>query len=514
MRHVFWCVSLCLLGSGCRVGPDYEPPVSKVALEFSEDVPEKTFVPQDEDLVQWWKRFDDPFLNSLLEEAVAGNFDYKIALEQVIQARATYDVQFAAILPEIDFDMQGSRFRTSKAFTSAAPPTNTTTTTATKTGFAAPNTSPSTTTTTTSTSTTAAAVSPIQDFFQIGFDCVWELDLFGKLRRTATAAYDTWEGAVETSRDVKITVLSEVANTYSLVCAAQEQLAVATQIVNADNELLSLSYDRFTSGLTNEQEVESARSALEVDKATLQSYQTQLKSSIYSLAVLLGREPEQFVDQFLEKRPLPQAHGKVPAGVPADLLKRRHDIRAAERQLAAATEQVGVAVAQLYPSISLTGSSSSFAANPLQGANVGWSSDKFHKLFKKSARIWGYGALLTMPIFDFGKRLAGIDAQVAAQHIACLNYEKIVISALQEVETSLATYFDEEEREKSYATSAAADKKNYELTLALFKAGLVDFSQVNQLKEVWLKDLLTLTSSKQALMSDLIAVYKSLGGEW
>lgn len=121
---------------------------------------------------------------------------------------------------------------------------------------------------------------------------------------------------------------------------------------------------------------------------------------------------------------------------------------------------------------------------------------------------------MTVPVFDFGKRLAGIDAQIAAQNASLLTYEKTVISALQEVETSLASYFDEEEQEICYSIAANSDKKNYELTLALFEAGLADFSQVNQLKEVWLRDQLTLADSRQTLMSGLIAVYKSLGGEW
>jgi NodT family efflux transporter outer membrane factor (OMF) lipoprotein len=508
MKRYIVLASIGMLMGSCKVGPDYHKPDTIMPKEFSEDKKQKTFVAKDEDLVKWWKAFQDPFLDKLLEETIAGNFDYKIALEQVLQARAAYEVQFASILPELDFDAQASRFRASRAFKSAAAPVTNATTTST-------TTTPASTTTTTTTATTAGAtISPVQSFFQIGFDAIWEIDLFGKLRRTAQAAFDTWEAAEEISRDVKITVLSEVVNTYTTICALQEKLALATLIVKADEEILTLSKERIKAGLTNEQEVETARAAFEADYASLQSYQTQLKTAIYSLAILLGKEPERLVDEFLIKRPIPIARGKVPSGLPADLLKRRHDIRSAERQLAAATEQVGVAVAQLYPTISLSGSSSSFAANPLQGANVGFSSDRLHKLFKNSARIWGIGGLLTMPIFDFGKRLAGIDAQMAAQNASYLNYQKTVIGALQEVETSLASYFDEEAREKSFRIAAAANKKNYQLTLDLFKAGLVDYTQVNQLKEVWLNSLLAVANSQQALTSYLIAVYKSLGGDW
>ncbi len=514
MKRPLLYISITLLTAGCKVGPDYQKPEAPTQIAYTEAKEEKTFVPKDEDLVTWWKVFNDPFLDQLLNETVSGNFDYRIALEHVSQARSQYWMQFTDILPEFVFDAQTSRYRASQAFRSSQPPTTSSSTTSTTTTAATPLTPASTTTTSTNSSISGAKLSPTQSFFQLGFDAIWEIDLFGKLQRSADAAHDTLEAMDETSRDVKITVLSEVANTYSLICVLQEKVAVASQIVEADEELLALANDRFRSGIANEQSVESAIATLEIDKANLKVFQTQLKENIYSLSVLLGRDPETLIEPFTIKRPIPMAQGKIPAGIPADLLKRRHDVRAAERTLASATEQVGVAVAQRYPTISLTGSSSSFAANPLQGANAGFTSDKANKLFKNSARIWGIGALFTVPVFDFGKRLAGVELQMAIQREALLSYQKTVIAALQEVEISLATYFNEEERESSYSAAAMANKRNYDLTLNLFKAGLVDYSSVNEAKEIWLRDVVTLTDSKQSLTSALIAVYKSLGGDW
>lgn len=478
----FAALLFIIILAGCKVGPNYYPPNdSSMPTFYSEDRDDETFYPEEEDLVQWWERFDDPFLDSLLEEAVCGSFDYLIALEKVYQARAQYWNQFTMILPEFDFDFQATRSRTSQAFRPGNRP---------------------------------VVTRPISDFFQIGFDCIWELDFFGRLQMNADSAYDLWESAAESSRYVKITVLSEVANTYTLITAYQQKIAFTHEILAADDEQIALARDRMQSGLGSEQDLLLAISNHENNIAALKVLETSLKQSIYSLAILLGRAPETLLCDFSVNRPIPYAKGKVPAGVPADLLCRRPDIRSAERQMASATELVGVAWAQLYPSISLTGSTSSFAANPLQGANFGYSSDQINRLFTAPARVWGYGAILTVPVFDFGKRLAAVEVQVALQKQACLTYQKTVITALQEVEDALAAYFNEEEREKSLGVIVEVNKRNYDLILDLYESGLGDYSQLLLAKQQWLISLNNLTDSQQALATDMIAIYKSLGGDW
>lgn len=473
---------LLAIASGCMVGPDYHPPLTPMPEEYSEDREDETYVVSDEDLVQWWTVFCDPFLNELLEESIAGNFDYRIALEQVLQARAQYWVQFTQVLPEFDGSFTATRFKTSQAFASQSSSTTT--------------------------------ISPYQNFFQCGFDAVWQIDLFGGLRRAARAAYDSWEAAGETAQAVKITVLSEVANTYAVITSFQEKVSIAKQVVDVDQELLLLASQRAVAGLANDQEVETAKASLELDQAALKAFEITLRQTIYSLAVLLGREPETLLEDFQEIRPIPQAEGKIPAGLPSDLLRRRPDIRSAERQLAAATEQIGVAVANLFPQVSLTGSSTSFASNPLQGANIGWSSDRIKKLFTPLSEIWGYGAFVSFPVFDFGKRDAAIDVQIALREQAYLNYQKTVITALQEVEQALTAYFNEEERLRHLAASVDASRKSLDLSTDLYQSGLANFTQVMQAKQIWLAALNTWTDSRQALTTDLIAIYKALGGDW
>lgn len=486
MRHSTLAIISFLFLTGCKVGPDYSPPCVFLPESYNEDKEDKTEYIEDEELNHWWCVFNDPFLDYLLDLALSENFDYKIALERVYQARASYWVQFTQILPELDGAGTASRYRTSQTFSNGAPLIP----------LSLPN------------------ISPIRNFFQIGLDAIWEIDLFGKLRRSADASYDLWEASEDEMRGIKITILSEVANTYATICSYQRQREIAMEFIQIDEEFFFLSQAKFEAGLVNEQQVAISLAALEGDRAQLTIIQTALKQSIYSLGVLLGTLPQFIFDEFQIERPIPHSEEKIPIAIPSEVLRRRPDIRNAERQLAAATEQIGVAVANLFPSISLSGSSSSYAANPLQGANMGFSSDSLSKLFLPSSLIWGIGGFVTAPLFDFGKRTANIDVQTSLRNQAYYSYQQTIIAALQETEQALAAYFNEEMRKESLEKEAQINLKNFSLATDLFESGLTDYAQVLQAKEIWLASLNTLTQSQQLLTTDLIAIYKALGGDW
>lgn len=474
-----------LLGSvllaGCSVGPQYSRPPVSMPVEYLEAVDNQSFAIQDDQFFEWWKRFNDPFLDQLLEETLQGNFDYLAAVERVCQLRAEYWVQTSQLFPDLESDFLASRYRTSTSFDNATP---------------------------------TPVISPIRDFFQAGFVALWEVDLFGRIRHLADAAHDRWEASADDARAVKIVVLSEVARLYTIICSYQEQVDLASERVTLDEELLDLAIARFNAGLANAQEVETARAQLEGDQARFHLVEIGFKLNMYAMGVLLGRHPESLVEDFKVKRAIPQAVGKVPVGLPSDLLRRRPDIRSAERNLAAATELVGAAVAELFPQVSLTGSSSSFAANPLQGANVGFTSDKFSKLFRDASRIWGIGAFVTFPVFDFGNRIAAVNVQDSLKQQAYYNYQKVVLEALQEVEQALSAYFNNEKRVQEYTREEESLYRIYALVLDQFQAGLVDYSEVIRAKENWLLALNNLTETKEALATDLIALYKALGGDW
>jgi multidrug efflux system outer membrane protein len=479
-------IALCsgLFLSGCMVGPDYHPPVVAMPDAFSENIVADKTECVDEDLAHWWTFFHDPFLDSLLAESFEGSFDWKIALEQICQARASYKVQTTAYLPEISSDVQITRSRTSQSLTS------------------------------TRNADTFFNIPPIQTFYQAGLDVIWQIDLFGGLRRASLAAYDQWEATIENARGVRIVVLSEVALTYTNICALQQAREIAAQAICLGESLLELNTSLEVAGLSNEQNVAAIFSQLETQRADLLVLEINLRQAIYSLAVLIGRPPESLLIQFQEVRPIPRASGRVPIGLPSELLRRRPDIRQAERLIAAATEEIGVAVANLFPTVALTGSSASFSANPLQGANAGFASNSFSKWFTSPSQIWGLGFIASMPIFDFGKRLAMIDQEASLQHQALLNYEKTVIIALQEVESALVAYFNEEHRFLALTADAEARRRILDLNADLYQAGLTNLNTVLAAQQDWLNAATNQLASQQALANDLILLYKALGGGW
>lgn len=487
-------VSLFL--SGCMVGPNYTPPVEKIPANFIEDEARDTECVSDEDLSIWWARFDDGLLNHLISESLEHNFDYNIALEKVIQARAEFWVDVTKALPEIDVDAQVTRSRTSQTLNSTA-------------ALSGAN-----ATTPTISSAPRSKFPKIQNFYQAGFDAIWQIDLFGGLRRAARAAYDLWEASIWDARGVRVTMISDIATIYTTIRALQQSYELGTWKVEIDTDLLSLANSRFEAGLADYKEVEQARALLDTDSAATFTIETNLKQAIYSLGILVGRPPETLLCQFQEKGPIPKAIGKVPSSLPSDLLRRRPDIRSSERHIASATEQIGVAIADLFPKFSLVGSSTSFAANPLQGANFGYSSNRFDQWFDSASRIWGIGVLSSMPVFDFGRRIGVIREQYSLQHQALFAYEKTVISALQEVEQDLVAYFNEESRTLNLKDQSEANKRIYEFTADLYQAGLASYSQLLQARDVWIDSYASLISSEQALSNNLIALYKALGGGW
>ena len=289
MKQISLILAVFLALSGCKVGPNYTTPyvampdrfveeqAGDAAARSDESLADESLADEslaDEDLVHWWKDvFKDPFLDQLMERALGSSFDLAIAVERVLQARANYWVQFASILPAFEMDAQATRFRTSQSFASVA---------------ASP-----------------VPLSPIQNFFQIGLDAIWQIDLFGKLRRNAESAYDLWEASIEEERGVKISVLSEVASLYVTICYFQTKVDLAEELVQLDEGLVLMSKERFQSGLAGEEEVYESLSAFEADQSALLILQTSLKQNIYSLAVLLGQLPKELLSILLPAGPCP-----------------------------------------------------------------------------------------------------------------------------------------------------------------------------------------------------------------
>ncbi len=454
--------------------------------EFAEEKKGADPCDSNADLCQWWKQFDDPVLDSLITEAAQANFDIRIALEKIFQARSQYRVQSAHLWPEFDFNAVATRSRISRNLFN------------------------------TQNAASAAAVNNIfptyESFFQVGFDAIWEFDIFGKFRRAKQAAYYDWEASKEDAQVVLITTLSEVARNYVSIRALQKKIDLAYQKVQVDEIELALTQDLYQSGLNNEIQLDALISTLEKDKASIPVLETSFKQTLFALAVLLGQQPENLIAQFNEIKPIPSAINRVPIGLPSDLLRRRPDIRRAERQLAAATEQIGVAVADLFPHISLTGNS--IFGSPFQGSSIGFQSIKLGKLFNGSSNFWSLGPGLHWNVFDFGKTRANIDVYNSLQRQALLSYEQTVITSLQDVEAALVAYFEEQKRRDFLGDQVEANQRALLLTNDLYQTGLANEQQVLDARKTLIESETTLIESEQSFTSDLISLYKALGGNW
>jgi multidrug efflux system outer membrane protein len=472
-----------LVLSGCMVGPNYERPETNMPAAFVEA--EETLSSSDEEFHEWWRHFEDPLLDELISEVVRSNFDLLIALERIEELRAVYRIDRSYLWPEIDLNATATRSLFSQnIFTSATTAVDVT------------SDRPA------SQSRGAAFGPPIQNFFQIGFDAIWELDLWGKFRRQKKAALSQVEASQFAAHDVLITAVSELIREYTALRALQEELQIATQKVAADSREVALMADLLKSGLKSDIDLSALEAEAHQDAATIPPLQSGIKNTIYRIAVLIGAQPENLEEKFHASAPIPLAVDKIPSGLPSDLLRRRPDIRAAERTLQAASEKIGVAVSAFFPSLALTGDSYGYEGNQLNN----W--------FKPASQYWTIGPLINWNLIDFGRTRALIDQATSVQKQALLSYEKTVISALQDVEGSLVAYFEEQKRLRSLTEELAKKERVEQLTRDQFHAGLVNEQSTLEALKSSLDAKQAVAESKRALSSDLVAVYKALGGSW
>ncbi|MBI3237013.1 MAG: efflux transporter outer membrane subunit [Chlamydiales bacterium] len=480
-------VWLFLLFSGCMVGPKYHKPEVALPEQFIENPQIVADEFDEQDLIDWWKQLEDPFLDELLTQTCSSNFDLRIALEQILQARFEFQSETAKLFPQFNLDAAAVRTRQSlDVFTPIS--------------------------TASASGAETATPSPIRNFFQVGFDALWEMDFFGRLRHARKAAYFTWQSIQEQARNILITVMSEVANNYVAICTYQNLLDLAREKLWVDSQELELSISLFEAGLIDASEVLGILSIIDQDKSAIFEQESTLKQTIYRLAVLLGENPEDLAQDFEKTRPIPVASGKIPPGLPSELLRRRPDIRSAERQIAAATEQVGVAVADLFPKVYLT-ATNLFAANP-SGSNIGWGGSKLHQLFHPRSLTWSIGPAFSWPFFDFGKRRAVVKAQTSIQKQTLLAYEKTVITALEEVESALIALAKQELRLSSFSHQVLVDTQAFELAQDRYTAGLDSYQQVLKARKKLILSEATLVQNQQSLTARFIAVHKALGGDW
>ena len=467
-------LALCplLLLSGCfAVGPDYKPPEIPVPQQWSESTAATGVQPD-----KWWKTFNDPVLDNLISDAIASNLDLKLALERVKDARVLRTATIAAGLPSLTAKSNVSR-RFNNSSSSASQ-----------------------------TGGTGSAIGGVGvgnqliNIFQMGFDAQWELDFFGGVRRAVEAADATIDVEVENSRDVLVTLLGEVARNYIELRANQRLVAITRENLHAQQETQELTQIRQQTGLASMLEVTQAQAQAATTHAQLPNYETIVKQSIHTLSVLLGKEPGALAVRLEQQDIIPTIAAKVITDLPSELLQRRPDIRLAERQLAVANASVGIATAELYPKINLA------AFIGLQNTTI---TD-----FTPLGKSWSAASSLTMPIFNWGKLNANIKSKKAQFEQAFLTYQSTVLSAFKEVEDALIAYSKEQERHKALAQAVAANQLAVQLANERYQKGLTAFLDVLTSQTALYQAQSLLITSESQLSSNLIALYKSLGGGW
>jgi multidrug efflux system outer membrane protein len=459
-------IILLSISTGCRVGPDYKKPEMKVPAEFQSTSPNME-AGVSGDLSTWWTNLDDPVLNSLVDKVMQGNLDLKVAGDRIDQARAIRGIVSATDKPEIDVD--ASAMRESYSLNSLFGPF-------------LPN-------------------RRYNDYI-VGFGARWELDLFGKTARSIEAAEAGIEAAKENRHAVMVAMSAKVAKQYILVRQLQKQIEVANNNIQIQQNTLYVVEQRLKAGLVNELVLQQAKAQLEVTRSMLPKLDTALQQAIHRIGILTGQEPRALEKQLTPVGSIPATKPMVPIGLPSELLTRRPDIRAAERNLAAATANIGVATADLFPRFSLTGS-------------LGQESTNSGSLFiGGESRFWSLASGLSWPVFDAGRIRANIRLQDARQQEAMNIYTKSVLTALEDVENALVAYGNEQQRLKLLEAGTEANRKSVELATQRYQKGLVDFLNVLDAQRQLYRSEDELAVSRGRLALSLIALYESLGGGW
>ena len=281
----------------------------------------------------------------------------------------------------------------------------------------------------------------------------------------------------------------------------QREIRITEDNIRSQQETVNLTQSRFKAGLATDLDVARAEAQVETTRSTVPQFNMSLRQSIHRIGVLLGTEPETFLADFSVEKPIPVAPGDLPVGLPSELLRRRPDIRRAERQLAAATARVGIAVADLFPRFSLTGS-------------LGLESQQFKSIANSSSAFWSFGPSISWPIFDAGKLWANVKAADSREQQAMIQYKQVVLTALEDVDNALVAYTQEQQRRKSLQSAVSANQRTVELANQLYTKGLADFLNVLDAQRDLFSAQDQLVQSERAVSSDLVRLYKALGGGW
>jgi NodT family efflux transporter outer membrane factor (OMF) lipoprotein len=445
---------LSVLAGCASVGPDYHPP-SVAELGIPQSYTGSGQLAAAPELSRWWQGFHDPLLSQLVSDANAANLDLAVSEARLTQAREAVLQAKAGGVPTVtaSTSVQG------RADTNDDSSAN----------------------------------------YAVAADASWEIDLFGRIRRGVEAARADAEGSYFDREAVRVAVIGDVASNYMQARLAQARLALANDSITIAADNLRIAQWRVQAGLSSSLDAEQARTVLAQVQATLPALQDQYNAAVHRLAVLTGRAPEALAPAFTEVRPIPTMDHEVTAGIPAETLRQRPDVRSSERALAAATARIGVAQAQLYPDLRLTGSigTSALSLGGLIDVITG-------SLFA------GIDHLL----FDAGRARSQTRSQQAAAQAALATYRRSVLSALEDVENALSALTAARQRQVSFTDALTAANNTAIIARSQYRAGLIDFQTLLEAERSLVSARDGMLASRGAEALALVQLYRALGGGW
>ncbi len=480
-----------LLG-GCTMGPNFRPPGWASPTSWFSGPKEPVRPPKSITVAEpvdpeWWKMFGDPELTSLEERVAAQNLDVQVAGIRLAESRAQLGVARASQVPALNANGSYTREQASNnGFFSLANNA---------TGRSANGASGNSTG-----GIQAHGLAPF-DIWQGGFDASWELDLWGKVRRSVESAAATAEASDEARRAALLSSLAEVARDYIQLRGTQEQLRIARENVKTAQQSLALTQERAAGGVTTDLDVANASAQLRTTLSQIPTLEQQEAQGINALSLLLGQPPNALRQDLQTARPVPPVPARVPVGVPSELARRRPDIREAEAQLHAATADVGIAVANFYPSLTLNGS---FGLQALQ----------LRHAFDLGSNQFAVGPGLTIPIFQGGQLRSTLLLRKAHQQEAAVTYQKTVLQAWHDVDNALTAYQAEQARRDELIQAVIENRRALGLAQSRYQQGVADFLTVLDAQRSLLSAELQLADSTTTVSSNLVALYKALGGGW
>lgn len=458
-RHIF-ILGLLILVSGCTVGPDYQRPEIDTAAEWRYQYSGSAEIIN----TQWWQQFEDPVLNELVTEALENNKDVRIAAARVEEFAARVDIARAGFYPQFGYQGSGSRNKLSDNTLASLP----------------------------------AGTPRISNNFEATLNAGWELDIWGKIRRASEAARANLMASQEVKRTVLLTLVTSVATSYVQLRALDRQLEISKETLESRKESLDLFELKFEGGVISELEVAQVRSEYEQAAASIPPIERQIALLENSLSTLLGRNPGPIsrgknIDELIQPA--------IPAEIPSSVLERRPDLVAAEQNLVAANAQIGIARAQYFPTISLTGL-------------FGFASSELSDLAKTTSNFWNIGADATGPIFSGGRISAEVRTSEALQKQALYNYLQTIQTAFREVDDALIANQKSHEELAAQGRRVDALRQYAHYAEMRYNEGEVSYIEVLDAQRRLFDAELTYTWNQGDIYTTLINTYKAMGGGW